>query len=256
VKHGRIVGAFVLVCLGAAVLGAAIWAAVRAGREPPLPAVLRVGIDPAYPPFAYPCEAGYCGLDVMLAERVAARLGVSITWVPLGYDGLYDALVADRVDLVAAALVHDPAREADVRFTIPYFNAGLVLVAPPGGPVSAMRAMAGHRLAVAYGADAHGEATRWSRRVGAFTLLAYENARTTLDAVRVGAADAALVEHIEALLNTDRTTVVTEIVTVRPLVMAVSRRSPRLAAAVDGALRDLSASGQLDAVIAAALATR
>jgi polar amino acid transport system substrate-binding protein len=157
---------------------------------------LRVAIDPGNPPFAYPDGGAFAGIEPELAQAIGARLGVPVRLIPHGFDGLYDAVRADQADLALAALVINPARTGDVRYTTPYFNAGQVLaVNGPVAPDSPADGFHG-RVAVAYGTDEQTQAERWLRRVTAFEIRAYETRENALDALRLGDADAALVDAV------------------------------------------------------------
>jgi ABC-type amino acid transport substrate-binding protein len=134
--------------------------------------VLRVGMDASFPPFETIAPDGtLVGFDVDLARELARRLGpalseaegsvaegIEVQFVAnLPYDGLYDALAVGRVDVVISALVVNPARMADFAYSIPYFDAGQVLVVravgtrieePGPEPVAEMTDLGGRTLAV------------------------------------------------------------------------------------------------------------
>ena len=59
---------------------------------------LRVGLDASFPPFENIAADGQIvGLDVDIAQAIATDLGVEPELVNIGFDGLYDALLARRV---------------------------------------------------------------------------------------------------------------------------------------------------------------
>ena len=61
--------------------------------------VWRVGLDPSFPPFENLDTAGRSvGLDVDLADAIAAAWGVRVEIVSLGFDELLDAVHAHKVD--------------------------------------------------------------------------------------------------------------------------------------------------------------
>lgn len=200
----RVALAAVIVLILAVVLFVLRWTSIeRAG--PPLRAIfpygeMRVGIDASFPPFAVAIGDAFSGLDVDLARAIGERLGVPVRFVNLGYDGLYDALRVDQVDVLISALVIDPSRRDDVLYTTPYFNAGLVLVSDIDSPFATMDAMPGHALAFEFGSLADAEARKWLRRVLPFETRPYELTEDALDAVRLDEADAALVDAISARL--------------------------------------------------------
>src|SRR5687768_15103924 len=59
---------------------------------------LRVGLDASFPPFEMMnADNQIVGLDVDIATALASALGVELEIVNIGFDGLYDALLARRV---------------------------------------------------------------------------------------------------------------------------------------------------------------
>lgn len=155
---------------------------------------LRIGLDPSRPPFAFfDADGTYHGLEVDLGAALADDIGLPVRFVGLGFDGLYDALKTDQVDVVIAGL--QPRYHLDGTAAIysrHYFDAGLVLVS--GAGYEDMRDLPGLALAYEFGSPADAEAHRWLRRVRPFALRPYELPEYALDAVRLGEADAALVD--------------------------------------------------------------
>lgn len=90
--------------------------------------VVRVCMEAAYPPFeAQDAEGRFSGYDVDLMQELARRWSVSVDFVNVHFDGLYDALLADKCDLVVSALPYDETLTEDVLYSPSYFNAGLLL---------------------------------------------------------------------------------------------------------------------------------
>ncbi len=159
-----------------------------------------VGVDTSYYPFAVDTGEGLMGLDIDLARALGERMGLPVRFRPLGYDGLYDALIRGDVDVLISALVVNPARTRDVRYTRPYYDDGLILVTPTERNIMTMSDLPGAALALEYGSVAHSEANTWAQRLEPFEIRPYELPRHALDAVRLGEADAALVQTTSYLL--------------------------------------------------------
>ncbi len=162
---------------------------------------IRIGVDASNPPFATVVGDELIGLEIDLGKALGKAIGLPVRFVNLGYDGLYDALKTDQVDMLIATLTIEPQRASDVLYTRHYFNAGLVLVSLPEQPITAMDQLAGKRLAYEFGSEADALARRWLRRIAPFTTQPYELPGYAMDAVRLGQADAALVDATSALLN-------------------------------------------------------
>src|SRR5438876_5559009 len=112
-------------------LAVAVWAGQQRPPDPFLKdiekrGVLRVGIDPTYPPFEAVRNGKIEGYDVELARALAGGLGVGVEFVPLALDTVYDALAAGKVDVLVSALPFVYEQQKDVRYSVPYYQAGQV----------------------------------------------------------------------------------------------------------------------------------
>ncbi|MCS7283188.1 MAG: ABC transporter substrate-binding protein [Anaerolineae bacterium] len=213
--------------------------------------VLRVGMDASYPPFEYvDGEGNLVGFDVDLGRELATRLGVEARFVAnLSYDGLYDALTADVVDVVISALYVDPARMADFAYSHSYFNAGQVLVvrADTSG-VGGMADLTGRTVAVEWGSEGDVVARQWSRRLARLTVSPCQTAEEALMRVVSGEADAAVVDHLSALQAIGKgepLRIVGEMLTDEPYAIAVRREDGALLRAINGLLVAMEEDGTL-----------
>jgi len=218
--------------------------------------VLRVGMDASFPPFEYVAADGsLVGFDVELAREIGRRLDLEPRFVAnLPYDGLYDALKAERVDLVISALAVDPSRMGDYVYSHVYFDAGHVLVSRTGErAVASMNELDGHRLAVVLGTEGDRIGRRWARRLADLVIVQYRTPDQALSAIEQGEAEVALVDHVSALevIGEGRDlTIVGEQVTEVPYACAMRRESVELLKAVNRALLAMEDDGTMDALVA------
>lgn len=216
--------------------------------------VLRVGVDPTFPPFAVVDEHGNpFGLDVDLARAVAADLGVAAHFVYFGYDGLYDALLTGQVDVLASALVVAPERRKDFDYSESYFNAGEILLVPADSVVAEMGDLNGRSLAVELGAYGHVEATTWAKRLPSLTVLPFSSPQEALTAVAEGQADAGLVDSVSGRLflrDEPRLRRVAEPVTVEPYALVVRIDDQQLLQKLNESLARLESNGTLAGIVA------
>ena len=214
--------------------------------------VLKVGLDPTYPPFEVADENGARGLDVDLAQALAADLGVEAEFVYFGFDGLYDALATEQVDVLLSALVIAPERSRDFAFSTPYFNAGQVLIVPAGNEkIGEMADLSGRTLAVELGALGHVEATTWAERLPDLAVRPYTTSDEALAAVLANEADATLVDAISGRLylkEQPQLKIVQE-VTVEPFALVVRIEDEQLLTQLNTSLENLRQSGELEAII-------
>lgn len=217
---------------------------------------LRIGMDASFPPFAsISADGTLVGLDVDLAREISERLSLQPRFVPnLPYDGLYDALTANQVDIVISALPVDPHRMEDHAYSRPYFDAGQVLVSGTGQQgVESVTDLNGHRLAVVLGTVGDREGRRWARRSADLLVIQYRTPMEAVQAVAQAETHAALVDHVSALQaigEGDGLTVVGEPVIEVPYACAVRRDSVQLLDAVNEALATMEDDGTMEALIA------
>jgi ABC-type amino acid transport substrate-binding protein len=246
----------ILILLTLAALAGLVW--VGQVRQPDLyldeirrTGVLRVGIDPTYPPFASVQEGRIAGYEARLAEEIARDLGVRAEFVPLALDGLYDALEAERVDILISSLPFVYERQQEVRYSVPYYDAGQVIVVREGSrtPASAS-GLAGRRVGVELGSAADTEVRRLGREgVREIDLQTFDTPAEALAALAQGELDAAVTDvpaaHSYMRDNPGKVALVSPQLTSEPYVAAVPAGAQTLAQQVDTTLARLRASGEL-----------
>ncbi len=219
---------------------------------------LHVGIDPTYPPFAVGVENGVVGLDVELATALAAELGLEPRFTYFGYDGLYDALLTEQVDVLISALVVDPDRTRDFVYSTPYYDAGQVLIiSREDNAVEEMADLADSTIGVELGALGHVEALAAARRVPGLQVETFGSADEAMDAVASGTMRAALVDSIGArqyLLNqtSDSSAALRRLfppVNSEPFAIVLRNDDQELLDQLNGALQSLIDAGLLDRLI-------
>ena len=155
--------------------------------------VLRVGLDASFPPFESLDEDGQVvGLDADIARAIADDLGVEVQFVNIGFDGLYDALLIERVDVLLSGLPVDPYRSRDVAYSVNYFNAGQALVTRRDN-IKTTADLAGESVAVEWGSLGDMEARRLQKTIPNLQLNPQPNAQSALQ------FDIAIVDGVNAM---------------------------------------------------------
>ncbi len=208
---------------------------------------LRVAVDPSFPPFDdIDANGQLVGFDIELAHELAQRLGVSVEFKAIAFDGLVDAIIADKADVVISAFPLDPRLSQDVRYSQPYFEGGLVLVTredstvvAPDDLVGGPDDLVGRSVAVEWGSL--GDA--WARTHG-LDIIRQETAADALNLVAGSEADAALVDAVTAALSSSPDIVIrTPALESDPYVIVLSQHTPKLTEAVDEALAEIMMDG-------------
>lgn len=208
---------------------------------------LRVGLDASFPPFeTVDSEGQIVGLDVDIARVIAADLGVDLELVNIGFDGLYDALLARRVDLVISGLPYDPRWTQDVAYTRNYFNAGQTLVTLADNQrIQQPEDLTGNVVAVEWGSQADMEGRHLERELGNIELLRRATADEAIQAVLTGEADAAVVDGVTGVAAGPQGVKIVAYLTDEWYAAAVHIGSRDLLAAVNRTLIRLAESGEM-----------
>jgi polar amino acid transport system substrate-binding protein len=115
---------------------------------------LTFGSDIAYAPFEFYEEGteNADGLDIDLAEALAAELGVEVEFVNSGFDGIIPALDTEDFDAVISAMTITDERSEQIDF-VPYITVGTGIVVPAGNPdgISSIEDLCGKTVAVQLG---------------------------------------------------------------------------------------------------------
>lgn len=165
--------------------------------------ILRVCTDPSWLPFESvdPSTGRIEGLDADLARLLAGRLapGVHAEFVTVGFDSLYDALLAGRCDTILSALPYDAARTQDVSYSMAYFNAGVILLTRAGTTdIADVDDLKGRVTGVEWSFVPEGSSHQ-RLLLNSLRLRRYALADDVLRALESGEIDAALVDRISAL---------------------------------------------------------
>jgi polar amino acid transport system substrate-binding protein len=120
----------------------------------------------------------------------------------VGFDGLYDALLAGRCDAVLSALPYEAMRTQDVVYSVAYFNAGLVvLTREDTAGIELLDDLADRVVGVEWGFVPAGD-TRQKEFLRNLAVRRYDTAEDTLRALHAGEVEAAIVDQISALAYT------------------------------------------------------
>ncbi|MBI4317211.1 MAG: amino acid ABC transporter substrate-binding protein [Chloroflexi bacterium] len=207
-----------------------------------------VGIDPSYPPFeSLDAEGNLIGYDVDLAVELARRLGVRASFVSLDIGSIHDALLANKLDVIVSSLPPFPEYTRQIAYSLPYFNAGQVLVlGPHSGDLDGVGDLSGRALGVESGSTADLEMRKLAATVPDLSIVSFTTPDAALADLRVGKLDAVVADAVTALEWRARSgglRIVPEPLTVEPFVVALRRADALLLQEVDRVLAEVEQDG-------------
>ena len=99
---------------------AAVFAPLAAAQTP---AVLKIGVEGAYPPFSEIGTDGKLkGFDIDIANAMCERLKMTCTLVQAEFDAMIPALRAKKFDAIVASMSITPERKKSVDFSDKYYQ--------------------------------------------------------------------------------------------------------------------------------------
>jgi arginine/ornithine transport system substrate-binding protein len=119
-----------LVLLGSLALGLLASSAFAAEKP------LRIGIEAAYPPFAFKTPDGQiAGFDYDIGNAMCEEMKVKCQWIEQEFDGLIPSLKVKKVDAVLSSMTITDERKKSVDFTGKYYYTPARLVMKKGSVV-------------------------------------------------------------------------------------------------------------------------
>lgn len=165
--------------------------------------VIRIGVQGGVPPFGEYDERGeLVGLDVDLATKLAADLGVRLEMVPVETFDRIPFLQSRQVDLMIAVLSRTAERQKQIDFSIPYVVTGPVAVTRKDRTdINGVEDLVGQRVAIVPGQVS----TIWVRRLQPNAIFEeFLNEPDQLTALRLGQVDALVQDSTLAAIYVKR----------------------------------------------------
>lgn len=113
---------------------------------------IKIAVPTDFPPYgSVGTDLRPQGLDVDMANYIAARLGVKVELVPVTTANRIPYLQTRKADLVISTLGKNPEREKVIDFTVAYSPFYIAVFGPKGASVKAAGDLAGKSIAVTRG---------------------------------------------------------------------------------------------------------
>ena len=147
--------------------------------------VIKIAVPTDFAPYGFvDAELKPQGLDVDMAQAIAAKLGVKIELVPVSSANRIPYLQTHKVDLVISTLGKNPEREKVIDFTVAYSPFFQAVFGPKSMVVKSAADLAGKTIAVTRGAIEDQELTKVAP--AAANVKRFEDNSTTVAAYMTG----------------------------------------------------------------------
>jgi ABC-type amino acid transport substrate-binding protein len=227
---------------------------------------LRIAYDPDAPPFSYiapgsPAGAQPQGYSLELCRAVADKLkeelsipDLKITYVPVNSQNRFEAITANKADLLCEATTATLSRRQIVDFSIPIFIDGASFVIRPDGPRD-VKLLAGKKVAVLPGTTTEQELRRalTGTHINAEVVLVKTN-QEGVEAVEKGDVAAYFADRatLTFLLRKEKQAagllMAETYLSIEPIALALRRGDGEFRLAVDTALSHIYRRGEVTVI--------
>ena len=210
---------------------------------------LTIATSPDFPPFESLEGDAVVGIEPDIMELICDKLGVEAEFVQMDFDSVLIGIQAAKYDCAMSGITVTPARQKNMLFTDPYYNAAQVIVVAEGSPITGKADLAGKVASVQTGTTAESGCQDEGIEVQAFAANADAKAALT-----TGKVDAWVVDNLTAVQMVeegDGLTILDEKMTEEPYAFAFAMGSEDLVAAINEALNELVADGTVEGIFTA-----
>ena len=152
--------------------------------------VLKVGTEPAFPPFEMQAKKGkgFIGFDIDLFKAIGEEAGLEIQFQSMPFDGLIPALQSQTIDAAISGMTITAERGQTVDFARPYFQSGLAIAVrqEKKGEIKSFDDLENKKVAVAIGTTGAQEAAK----IPGVELSTFDNSAIALQELSNGKVDA------------------------------------------------------------------
>ncbi len=161
--------------------------------------VIKLGIDPTYPPLEYKTPQGVLtGFGVDIAQAMCDEMQAKCVWVESSWDGMIPGLQAKKFDAIASSMTITPQRQQQIDFSDKVSNAPAQLVALKGANLQPTAAsLKGKSVGVQQGSSQEAYANALWRPAGV-NVTTYQSQQEANEDLANGRLDASLMASINA----------------------------------------------------------
>ena len=207
-----------------------------------------IATSPDFPPFESLEGGQVVGIEIDIMELICKELGVQLEVVQMDFDSVLLGVQSAKYDAGVSGITVTPARQKNMLFTAPYYNAAQVIVVKAGSAITCKADLADKTVSVQTGTTAESGCQDEGVSVQAFAANADAKAALT-----TGKVDAWVVDNLTAIQMVeegDGLVILEEKMTEEPYAFAFAFGSEDLVAKIDTVLAKLIADGTIEAIFA------
>ncbi len=214
------------------------------------PGVLTMSTNAAFPPYEMTNDAGeFEGIDVEIAQAIAAKLGLELQIDDMDFDAALLAAQNGKSDMVMAGVSITPERQSVMDFSDTYTTSVQVIIVPEGSDIASVDDLQGKKIGTQRGTTGY---IFCVDDFGDENVVAYDNGNTAVQALLNGQVDCVVIDSAVANAYVDANQGLEILDTeyaVEDYAIGFAKGNSAVASAVNQALAELTADGTVQNII-------
>lgn len=208
-----------------------------------------------FEPFEYKDGTNIVGIDVDIANKVAQKLGSQLKINDVAFDSLIMELQTGKCDFVAAGMTVTDDRKKNVDFSDPYFDATQSIIVPKGSAIKSRTDLNGKKVGVQQGTTGDSFCTNEDGKsdIKVGSVKRFNKGADAVADLLNGRVDAVVIDDFPATKfvskNADKLVKLSDALTVEHYAIAVKKGDTAKLELINGVLKDLKSSGELNKII-------
>ena len=210
-----------------------------------------------FQPFEYHSGNKIVGIDVDIANKIAAKLGKQLEIRDVDFNSLPNEITSGKCDFVAAGMSINDDRKKNMDFSDTYFDATQSIIVLKGSPIKNRAGLNGKTVGVQQGTTGDDYCTdeQHTSDVHVKTVKRYNKGSDAISDLISGRIDAVVIDDFPAQKfvqnNSEKIVKLSDALTVEHYAIAVKKGNKDLLNTINGVLKDMKSSGELDKLVAA-----
>lgn len=212
--------------------------------------ILVMATNAEFPPYEYHDGGEIVGIDVEVAEAIAAKLGMTLEIEDIAFDSIIPELQSGKADIGAAGMTVSEDRLKNVDFSDTYTTASQVIIVKEDSDITGPDDLAGKYIGVQLGTT--GDIYASDYEAEGSTIERYNKGFEAVQAMLQDKIDAVVIDVEPAKVFVSQNKgikILDEALTVEEYAIAVKKGNTELLEKINTALAELKESGELQAII-------
>jgi len=211
--------------------------------------VIKMGTNAAFPPYEFKEGEKFVGIDVEIAEAIAAKLGMKLEIVDMEFDSIITSVNQGEVDFGMAGMTVTEERLEEVDFTSSYATGVQVVIVAEGSDIKSLDDLEGKKIGVQLGTTGDIYA---SDDFGSDNVVQYGKGADAVIALKGGDVDAVIIDNEPAkafVAENGGLKILETEYAIEDYAIAIKKGNTELLDKINAALEELTADGTIDAII-------